>query len=183
MHIPDLIADQLVPRLLQRGQREATTRPLVVEHHIHGVTPAQITWWWGRIDTTARYQRWHPRDHLAFAWELPPAGTHVGAVQLAREAIGGVPATLRIRYEDPASVRTAFAHTLVAAVIDAAGQPLVRFTHAYEDDAGGTHMRSTFHLPPILFRLMGAGLRRHCREEMAALSTFLPALYAEEGGR
>lgn len=183
MRVPDIIADRVIPRVMAIASHQETTCPLVVEHHIHGVTPGQITWWWGHIDTTERYRRWHPHDHLSFAWELPPQGTHVGTVQIVREVIGAMPATLRIRFDDPASIKTASTHLLVASVIDREGQPIMRFAHAYEASAGGTRMRSTFHLPPILYALMGKGLSRHCREEMAYLSTFLPGLGAQEGKR
>lgn len=183
MRLPAPIADRVVPHVLALASRQGGTRPLVVEHHIHGVTPEQITWWWGHIDTTERHRRWHPRDHVSFRWEAPPHGSHVGAVQVAREYLGAAPATLRIRFDDPAAIKTAFAHVLAAAIIDREGRPLVRFAHAYEDAAGGTRMRSTFHLPPLLHALLGNGLRQHCREEMAYLSTFLPALHAEERGR
>lgn len=71
----------------------------------------------------------------------------------------------------------------MAAVIDREGWPIVRFTHACEDVAGGTRLRSTFHLPPLLFALLGAGLQRHNREEMANFSAFLPRLYEQEQGR
>jgi hypothetical protein len=183
MRIPGPIANRIIPRVMALARRQTTTRTLVVEHHIHGVTPAQITWWWGHINTTERYRRWHPRDHVSFAWEVPPAGSHVGTVQLVREYIGASPATLRIRFDDPATVKTSFGHLLVAAVIDREGRPIVRFIHAYEDAAGGTRMRSTFHLPPLLYALLGTGLRQHNREEMATLSTFLPEIYAHERGQ
>lgn len=182
MRVPGIIADRVIPRVMALARRQTTTRRLVVEHFIHGVTPVQITWWWGHINTTERYQLWHPHDHLSFAWEVPPQGTHVGAVQIVRETIGAMPATLRIRFDDPAAIKTAFAHVLAASVIDREGEPIVRFTHAYEDAASGTRLRSTFHLPPILFALMGAGLRQHNHEEMANLSAFLPELYTQERG-
>jgi DAPG hydrolase PhiG domain len=180
MRIPNPLADRIVPRVLASAQAQATRRPLVVEHHLHGVSPEQITWWWGHIDTTERYRRWHPQDHLSFAWEVAPRESHIGTVQVVREGIGLLPATLRIRFDDPAATITAFSHLLVATIISAEGLETMRFTHAYESVAGGTHMRSTFHLPPLLYRLLGAGLRRHCREEMANLSQFLPALYVQE---
>lgn len=180
MPVPALIANRVIPHVMALARQQATTRPLVVEHYIHGVTPEQVTWWWGHVDSTDRYRRWHPRDHLSFAWEVPPAGTHVGTVQLVREVIAGIPVTWRIRFDTPAGIKTAFAHVLVASVIDREGRLIVRFTHAYENAAGGTRMRSTFHLPPILYILFRKGLAQHCREEMAYLSSFLPSLYMQE---
>jgi len=180
MHVPASIADRIMPRVLAHARRQPTRRPLVVEHHLHGVTPEQLSWWWGHIDTTARYQRWHPRDHLRFAWEVPPDGTHIGAIQVVRTMLGAMPATLRVRFDDPAGIKTAFSHILAATVIDAQGQGIMRWTHAYDAVAGGTRMRSTFHLPPLLYVLLGMGLRQHNREEMANLSHFLPTIYAQE---
>lgn len=183
MHVPPAVADRILPRLLALAQRQTTSRALTIEHFIRGVTPQQITWWWGHIDTTERFRLWHPRNHLAFAWEVAPSGTHIGSILVVREVIGLIPATLRIRFDNPAGIKTAFPHLLVAAVIDREGLPILRFVHAYEDAAGGTRMRSTFHLPPILYALMGSSLRQHNYEKMTNLSTFLPRLYTQERGR
>jgi hypothetical protein len=44
---------------------------LVMEHELHGVTPAMINWWWDNMDNDS-YRLWHPEDHLALEWQILP---------------------------------------------------------------------------------------------------------------
>ncbi len=63
------------------------TVALVVEHRLRGVTPEMIDWWWDNIDNDS-YRLWHPRDHIAFEWQVPPTETgHVGAIHMACESL------------------------------------------------------------------------------------------------
>ncbi len=161
---------------------KSETVDLVVDHELQGVTPEMLDWWWNHINTTERYILWHPKDHKSFKWEVPPKKGHVGAVHLVLEEIGGNPATLRIRTEDPSSVpiSTTYSHVQVSSVIDDNNNPVSWLIHEYEATQHGTRMRSTFRLPAGIPQRFMEGLRKHCKEEMANLPKFLPELYNKE---
>lgn len=180
MRLPDAIADRIVPRLLERAKRQPLTYKVVVDHEIIGVTPEMITWWWSNIKDTECYRKWCPKDHVSFQWEVPPEGNHIGAIQIVREYIGSIPATIRILFDDPSGIRSDFDYILLGKVLSENNNVIVQFTHEYKPIRNGTRMCSTFLLPRLLYPLMGKGLRQHNIEEMAGLSDFLPGLYLAE---
>lgn len=178
MPLFERVTDIVIPYVMAFARTRPRDHQLVMEHLIAGVTPEMITWWWANIQDTERYKLWHPRDHLSFRWEVPPVDSHIGTIQVVRETIGGIPNTLRIRFDDPGSIETRYACVLAGSVLHHDDSVIARLTHEYEAVPGGTQMRSTFYLPRILYRLLHKGLRQHNREEMASFSTFLPELYA-----
>jgi hypothetical protein len=161
---------------------KSETVDLVIDHKLQGVTPKMIDWWWDHIDTIDRYKWWHPKDHKSFKWEISPKKGHVGAVHLVLEDVGGIPATLRIRWEDPISVPvpTMYSHVNAASILDDNDKPIGWLVHEYEAMQNGTRMRSTFRLPAVIPQQFIEGLRKHCQEEMANLPKFLPELYENE---
>jgi hypothetical protein len=170
-------AEFIASYLLAFSKGQPLDQLLVVEHQIQGVTPEMITWWWSHIQDTPRYKLWHPYDHLSFAWEIPPISGHVGTIQVVREKIGGIPITLRIRFDDPIGIRTDYAYMLAGSILNDDDGVISRVTHEYESAPCGTKMRSTFYLPRTLYRVLHNGLRQHNIEEMSYLSKFLPDLY------
>ena len=175
-HVLDFISE----RVMVFSKNQPLDHLLVVEHEIQGVNPRMITWWWGNISHTERYKLWHPRDHIYFTWEVPPVKDHVGTIQIVREKIGGIPTTLRIRFDDPKGIETRYAHILAGSILDHDDDVIARLTHEYEPAAYGTRMRSTFYLPHLLYLILHRGLRKHNVEEMASLSRFLPELYSSK---
>ncbi len=175
--IVERVIDFIVPRMIGFSKKQPMDHLLVVEHEIRGVTPQMITWWWGNISHTQRYKLWHPQDHISFMWEVPPVNDHVGTIQIVREKIGGIPCTLRIRFDDPKGRETDYAHILAGSILDHDGAVISRLTHEYGPAAYGTKMRSTFYLPQLLYHILHKGLRKHNVEEMASFSRFLPDLY------
>lgn len=179
MGIISRLQQLIAKKVLEWASRSGEISPVVNEHELHGVSPEMITWWWDNIDCSERYKLWHPKDHLAFEWIVPPSEGHVGTIQLATEKIGGVPMALKIRWEDPRAVNTEFQNILVASVLSDNGRVLIRFTHEYEERPYGTKMRSTFYLPKKVPWFVKRGLKKHNIEEMANFPLFLPALYKQ----
>ena len=171
------LAESIASTLMAFSKGRPLDQLLVVEHQLPGVTPEMITWWWSNMQDTARYQLWHPDDHISFRWEIPPMPGHVGTIQVARERIGGIPTTLRIRFDDPGGLNTPYACILAGSILDHNDRVVSRLTHEYEAMPGGTKMRSIFYLPKTLYRVLHKGLRQHNIEEMANFSQFLPGLY------
>lgn len=151
---------------------------LVIDHAIKDVTPEMLDWWWDNIDSTERYQAWHPESHLDFAWESNP-DQHIGKIHRVTEIIGGTPTTLRIRWEDLESwpLERIYGHANLGCVLDDNDNPISRLLHEYEAYEGGTRMRSTFLLPDGIPESFVEGLRKHNEEEMTRFSVFLPDLY------
>lgn len=177
------------------------------------VTPAMIAWWFGEyMQTTEHYKRWHPRDHVWMDWEGKQPGTHIGAKHLVHEYIGGRLNKLRIDFVPPQEflgdalerVPGALAVCARPGLLD---QPidLGRMIHLALPRPWGCELHSRFWLGYIRSRShsrlierigntpwfrrwrasdgMGRGLMIHCHEEMTTLAGFLPALFAEEGGK
>ena len=75
-----------------------------------------IDWWWDNIENES-YKLWHPQEHHTFEWQIPPKKVgHVGAIHMACEGIGEVPAhILRIRWEEPEAAlnKTIYSHVNV----------------------------------------------------------------------
>ena len=167
---------------MEWAAKSGKTRPVVVEHEIRDVTPEMTTWWWDNIEDTERYKLWHPKDHIAFEWIVPPSDGHVGAIQKATESIGGIPMALLIRWEDPKSVEKEYQYVLAASIISDDGAVLLRFSHEYESATYGTRMKSTFYIPKGIAWVVRNGLRKHNIEEMANFREFLPDLYRKNAG-
>ncbi len=157
------------------------TIDLIIEHKLQNVTPEMIDWWWDHIDTTERYNLWHPKDHKLFQWEVSPNKGHVGAIHLVLENIGEIPTMLRIRWEDPSLVPipTTYSHVLVGSILDQHDVSINWIVHEYEAIEKGTQMRSIFRLPEKTPQQFITGLRKHNQEEMEQFSIFLPKLYKE----
>jgi DAPG hydrolase PhiG domain len=173
----DKISQSVAMKIMERASKNDKTNDVVVDHELHGVTPEMITWWWDNIENTERYKLWHPEDHIAFEWIVPPCKGHIGTIQKATEKIGGVPLALSIRWDDPKSVETEFDNILVASIITDDGKLLMRFQHEYESAPYGTRMRSTFHVKKGIPWFIRKGLRKHNIEEMGNFKNFLPDLY------
>lgn len=146
-----------------------------------GVSPHQIDWWWDHIDSTARYQLWHPTDHVSFIWLIPPATTgHIGDVHRVEEFLNGIPATpasIDIRWEDPAGAPSEYDHVLVATTTgDASG----KLMHEYQQAPFGTRMRSHFWLDGATPEAIVRALIEHNKQEMHYFAGFLPDLYQRE---
>jgi len=92
------------PNVFYKELLKNETKALVIEHELHDVTPEMIDWWWDNMDNDT-YQLWHPEDHLALEWQIPPDKVgHAGAIHMACEKISDVSAQiLRIRWEEPES--------------------------------------------------------------------------------
>lgn len=187
MRFPNNLVARLMTYFMRRAfeRSRSKTVDLVVEHELRGITPEMLDWWWGHINNTERYKLWHPRAHLSFEWEVPPAKSgHVGATQVVLEKIGGIPNILRIRWEESSSVPipTTYSHVIAASILGRDDVPIAWITHEYEAEPYGTRMRSTFRLPAKTPRMYRNALRKHNKEEMQQFPEFLPELYARDLG-
>jgi len=104
------------PNVVYKELLKNETKALVIEHELHDVTTEMIDWWWDNMDNDT-YQLWHPEDHLALEWQIPPDKVgHAGAIHMACEKISDVSAQiLRIRWEEPESapISTIYSHVNV----------------------------------------------------------------------
>ena len=172
-------SNKVYGELLRNG-----TTSLVVDHELHNVTPEMIDWWWDHMDNDS-YRLWHPKDHIALEWQIPPMNAgHVGAIHMACERISDVAAQiLRIRWEEPESapVSTTYSHVNVGSPLGPGPDdvPMSCVVHEYEDTPFGTKMRSTFILPAFLPEEFINNLREHNITEMGQFPKFLPTLYHE----
>lgn len=157
---------------------------VIVNHEIHGVTPAMIDWWWDHMGPTERYKRWHPKDHVSFEWLVDPEENgHIGAVQRIVEYLNGIPATpltLEIRWEDARGAKAQYDHVLLATAVGEAGEAANDLMHEYEAAPFGTRMRSHFHLAGQMPEALVQALYEHNKQEMQYFTTFLPDLYRSE---
>ena len=191
----DLFVREYVGKeLLSRGRTSVTAVGLdyqiVVEQRIGKLTVPMVDWWWDNIDTTERYRRWHPTDHVSFAWQTPPTqpddlSYDVGASQQVQEKIGSVDSHLLITWADPAKIpiqptheRFLYGRTYLA------GTPFGGYlVHEYSADGPtGILMKSTFRIPIVVGTTFATALGGHCQQEMQFLQYFLPALFAREHG-
>jgi len=161
---------------------ENETKTLEVDHELRGVTPEMIDWWWDHMDNNS-YRLWHPEDHIALEWQIPPGRVgHVGAIHMACERISDVAAQiLRIRWEAAASapIPTTYSHVNVGSPLGPGPDdvPMSCVVHEYEAAPFGTKMRSTFILPAFLPDEFIRHLRKHNIAEMGQFTEFLPELY------
>ena len=170
--------------------------------HMIGCKGAMVDWWFRWLRGTEQYKMWHPRDHV-FSDFLNKAemGDYVGSTHIVREYIGGEMNELRIHFRPPSAILdpAKIAASGASAVIYARGGPMHadiwtgHVLHLVTDTPEGCVMRSRFWLgdldpaPPGISRQAriaklpdseGAGLQKHCSEEMSILGGFLPGLYA-----
>ena len=176
------------PDMVYKELLQGKTVALVVEHELHSVTPEMIDWWWDNMDNDT-YRLWHPQDHLALEWQIPPlqAG-HAGAISMACEKISDVPAQiLRIRWEEPkaAPITTIYSHVNVGSILGPGPEdiPLGCIVHEYEETSYGTRMRSTFAFPAGVPPEFLDSLRKHNIVEMGRFPEFLPQLYRQKTGK
>ncbi len=176
---PSNESNKIMEQILKMSKGQ--TMDLVVDHILHGVTPEMIEWWWDNIDTTKRYKLWHPKDHQSFQWEVSPKKGHIGAIHRVDENIGGLPTTLRIRWEDPSTspIPIEYDHALVGSILDHNNNPTSWALHEYESIENGTKLRTTFRLPARVPKQFIEALRKHNKEEMGEFVNFLPRLFEE----
>jgi len=171
-----------------------------------GCSGRMIEWWFGFLRTTEQYKWWHPRDHVWCEWAGERGtGRYVGGTHHVHEYIGGQLHKLKIHFRDPSEYLDVarFADAGVSAAICARVGLLEapvwtgHLIHLVRDTDYGCEMRSRFwlgdadppHLAPdratretLIPDAAGAGLQKHCHEEMSYLAGFLPTLYARETG-
>jgi hypothetical protein len=150
-----------------------------------------IDWWWDNMDNDT-YRLWHPQDHLALEWQIPPSQVgHAGAIHMACmacEKISDVPARiLRIRWEElsAAPIATIYSHVNVGSHLGPSPDdiPLGCIVHEYEETSYGTRMRPTFTLPSVVTPEFLDSLRKHNIVEMGRFPEFLPQLYKQKTGK
>lgn len=171
-----------------------------------GCSGNMVEWWFGYLRTPEQYRWWHPRDHVWCEW-IGERGTgrFIGGTHRVHEFIGGELQKLRIHFREPGDYldTSRFAKAGISAAICARVGPIDgpvwagHLIHLCRDTPYGCEMRSRFWLGDFdpaeiapnrdarvaLFSdAMGAGLLRHCHEEMSYLAGFLPKLYARETG-
>ena len=176
---PSSESSKIMEQILKMSKGQ--TMDLVVDHILRGVTPEMIDWWWDNIDITKRYKLWHPKDHQSFQWEVSPDRGHIGAIQRIVENIGGLPTTLRIRWEDPSTspIPIEYDHAIVGSILDRNDNPTSWFLHEYESIENGTKLRTTFRLPARVPKQFIEALREHNKEEIGEFVNFLPKLFEE----
>ncbi len=167
---------------------------IIVEQEIAGITADKLDWWWDNINSTARYQRWHPTAHVSFEWLEPPAQADelaysVGAVQLVSEYIGPYKSNLLITWleAEGAIGQVEYDHWIYAKTDLKALRGIFpqRMIHEYQDNESGDGivMRSIFTVPSF-FDLVMPGFSRslgeHAIQEMQFLPRFLPELFRRE---
>ena len=138
-----LIADTVFAGNALCGHENA----VVVEQEIKGVTPEMLDWWWDNINTTERYQLWHPSEHLSFQWLTPPANPNdldysVGASHRVTERIGGFDVDVSMTWMDPAEVEECVTrdHWIVAKIEFAGYEGISEpgwMLHEYSANAAG----------------------------------------------
>ena len=163
-----------------------------------GCNSKMIDWWFGYVRTTEQYKRWHPTDHVWSDW-VGPDNEYIGGTHLVHEYIGGKMNKLKINFRSPDAYLdvSRFADSNVGTAICARTGPLEsdlwvgHLVHLVRDTDYGCEMRSRFwlgyfepniadsaaQLQQLIPDEVGAGLLKHCNEEMGFLSEFLPGLY------
>ena len=154
---------------------------VVVDHEIHGVTPDMLDWWFCNMEKG--FVLWHPMDHIAFEWEIPPSKNgYIGAIHIAEQ--GASRSSIfkaRVRYADPSEIidfPIIYEHITVAVGPGPDGKPSPNYsTHQYEAASYGTRLRSIQHHEQGRPREAAEAWIMHCKQEMGYLPNFLPQLY------
>ncbi|TNC93252.1 MAG: hypothetical protein CSH36_00330 [Thalassolituus sp.] len=198
--LPDMFQEEFIEEELEsRGTYRVEKngfwlRTVIVDQEIKGLTPDMMNWWWDNIDSTYRYQRWHPTAHLSFEWLEAPSSPDnttysVGAVQRVVEYLGPYKNALLITWlpKEDAAERVEYNHWLYAKTdLDGLSGIMPQdMIHEYQMNAigDGIVMRSTFNVPFFLNWVMPGftdELGKHALQEMQMLQYFLPALFAEQ---
>lgn len=159
---------------------------VLVEQELKGVSVEMLNWWWDNINNTARYQTWHPKDHIYFKWIVAPSDKDSeryspGTVQEVRERIGGIPATLEITWMpfDQEGYDLSEANFVKASgkLVGSSSKKPLLFLHEYRSTKDGLFMRSIFKIPSGMPSMFKKGLATHCQEEMQYLAKVLPSYY------
>lgn len=156
------------------------TVDIVIEHHLYGITPQMIDWWW--IHSPEYYKLWHPADHISTIREVIPDKTGGPPTRISHiiEGIGEYPPVeLILRSEDPAShpIPTRLDRSRAATFIGPGNQPYSWLLHDYKAESYGTRMVSTFRFPVKTPEQFLTAMRRHNKEEMGELPKFLPEIF------
>jgi hypothetical protein len=166
-----------------------------------------IDFWFGFVRTTEHYKWWHPKDHVWCDWVGERGtGRYVDGTHRVHEYIGGELMKLKIHFREPSGYLDVSrfgesgVSTAVCARVGSLDAPVWagHLIHLVRDTDYGCEMRSRFWLgdtdPPEMAATreartqlfpdrVGAGLHKHCNEEMAYLAQLLPDLYARETRR
>jgi hypothetical protein len=139
-----------------------------------------VVWWFKYLDNADKYRMWHPKDHISFR---PLPNGHI-----IEEKIGEELWKARIEFADPSQFfdTAKFQEANIEAAFCARGYTLEGklhgiIIHMVRKTYYGSEMRSRFWLFDASEEA-GAGLMRHCMEEMGNLADFLPNLYASKTG-
>jgi len=191
----EFIEDELESRGTYRVENNGFwLKTVIVDQEIKGLTPDMMNWWWDNIDSTYRYQRWHPTAHLSFEWLEAPSSPNnttysVGAVQRVVEYLGPYKNALLITWlpKEDAADRVEYQHWLYAKTdLDGLNGIMPQdMIHEYQlnETGDGIVMRSTFNVPFFLNWVMPGftdELGNHALQEMQMLQYFLPELFAEQ---
>lgn len=166
-----------------------------------------IEWWFSHIQSTERYLLWHKDDHVYSDW-IGERGTgkYIGGTHIAHERLGGDEIhKLKINFLDPSNILdvSRFPGQRITAIharlgMDGSEGYAAKMVHIIRDTEYGCEMRSRFWLgyfedndlindPETRLRVypdhIGAGLCKHCHEEMSNFNIFLPKLYEQETGK
>jgi hypothetical protein len=151
-----------------------------------------IDWFWSNMEKG--FALWHPIEHTAFYWEIPPKhGNALGAIHVAPQRWSdGTLIEPHIRYEDPATLAEDIAdliiydHCVVAAGIALfkkdykPDNPVVAYRiHQWEGtDSGVRGKSSAVPVAPEPLELeRGLVWAKHGAEEVNYWGDFLPELY------
>ena len=165
-----------------------------LDWELEGVTPDMIDWHWANLEKS--YFLWHPSQHVAFRWLIPPTQKcFLGAVHEASQLReDGSRREPKIRYEDIALLDKeiqdliVYDHVCVDAALDVAQEkdvakapPLGYRVHQWQScDAGviGRSTAITLH-PTDLERELQEGRlwAAHAAEECGNWGIYLPQLY------
>lgn len=171
------------------------------------ITKEMIEWWVGYVHNSEQYSWWHKEDHVFSDW-IGERGTgkYIGGTHIAHERLGGEEIhKLRINFLDPSLIMDtskfeAAGVTAIHARLALDGEPgyVAKLLHFVRDTPYGCEMRSRFWMgyfegndlennfetrTRIYPDEVGAGLLKHCHEEMSNLGIFLPELYERETGK
>lgn len=175
-----------------------------IEHEvIRGVTPRMLVWWFKHLEGDLlydggrlnRYRVWHPRDHIAIEYSRRNADGSIGVgwVIHLTEMLGANPDYLvDVHTEIVQLDEQGFAHRPRFH-----GLHLARMDYEFQATDSGTLYRNslTVGAPGIAGKLVNGLIRtfmfdeprgrawiKHNIEEVGNFESFLPGLYAAEGG-
>jgi hypothetical protein len=147
-----------------------------------------VEWWFGYLDGTDRYKKWHPQAHQKFVWDDKwRPGHYIGATHYGEETLGELFFKVRIKFHDPADVFdvSKFKEARIGGVIyakptDEQGEPHGRIVICCRDTEYGCEARVWDWLFHTTDEKSGVYVMTHAIEEMGNLADFLPDLYTME---